>query len=233
MNRVKSLLRIHLYDFGPPFIIFWSLMMLPFLVVISPALVIENFEGTIRIAGGSAVYIFMIMTSLLAAKSSLGFSLSLGLTRREYVLSLVIVYLLQSVVSAFILTGMSVVENRLLEKFIPALELQFFSLPGEQTLGIAATFWTHFILLLLLVTLSHCIASVAYRYAKTGLFLLMAAILLFVVLLHLVNGWTFISSFFDRFDSFLQFSFWLPLPIAALMLISWLLLRKAEPKPGL
>ncbi|MNI25760.1 hypothetical protein D3C73_794350 [compost metagenome] len=224
MNRVSSILRMHLRDKFTWFFV-------PLLVVGSSFLVnyVLSFfmEEPLYTGGSASLYVYMFITGILSLAQTFPFAIGLSVRRTDFFLGTLYMAAVMSAIIAIFHLLLSWIE---VSSGGWGTDLHFFDLPYLNEGMVIEQFWTYFIISLTMYFGGFIISSVYRRFGMVGMitFSLVSLVLITIVVFLLsYYGWwgDMFSVIFSQSAS--QLANWLVILLAINIGVSYVFIRKA------
>jgi hypothetical protein len=256
MNRIKSIMVMHVTGRRTWFAIPWGVFGAGFAIVWLLALIIRLFRGGQEetfTGAVAAIYFVMLVTGILAVTQAFPFALGCGARRRDFVLGTLALAVGVSAAYAIVLGLLSIVEADVLHNWgvgLHFLHLPFFSdgsplrqfcwtsdaacaqpdpnyVHGVVPFG---AFWFSFAFLLLLFLLGLTLGSIFQRFGSIGIYIFVGIVFVllscFVLLSSALEWWGAIFGWLVQ-QTAAGLAVWMLLPTAVFALAAYALLRKA------
>mgnify|MGYP001459986940 CR=1 FL=1 len=221
MNPIRAMVRMHLIDGKPAFVIFWVLLMA--LYVLSFFLV-RFADGSVQFSGPPAIYIFLLTLSIVSVRETLPFALGLGQRRTDFWLATVLYHAGAAAASAVLLTVLARLEPWILER--TGLSVSFFAWQplGGQPVHLEWLF--HFGTIAVLMAGGFFVSAVYWRFGLYGLIGLGAAGIFAIVLLRLTGSSGALGELLNRLGAVTGTALVYLALLALFSALSFLLLRR-------
>ncbi|WP_282940649.1 hypothetical protein [Paenibacillus sp. RC67] len=225
MNRVSAIIKMHLRDKWISFFLPWAILLSSFLINVFISYLIHN-QQSFYTGGLSSIFISITIIGAVTMAHTFPFALGMSVRRTDYFLGTSLAAILINVVSALLLSLLSVVENAT-DGW--GVKMHFFNLPLLDTFNVLGHFVVYFVLLMHQHFLGFAISSIHRRFGLVGLFTFLAAALIVISSLALLlthyKLWVGIALWFV--GHFALFLGCLALAIILYALVSYALLRRA------
>ena len=230
MNRIQANVRMLWNDFRTSYLIFWSVLLAIFALMIILFLVKFGEDGTVQIGGGmTAVWVYFFVAGALQPNSTFRFALGMSVTRREYFAATDVFWLLMAA-----LTGVIVLIGHVLERAffqnIAGMNITFFTMLEDTAMW--DVLLIGFAVPLFCAAAGFLAASGTYRIGHIAWIGSIGLGLLAVMTIHLLELWDEIARLFSQIETAGEAAIWLVILSAILFLFSWLILCRAPVKTG-
>lgn len=222
---VKGIVNMHLRDRISWFLIPWCIMTSSFLINLIIAGTMN--DDQIITGGLASIYIYSMVSGIVAVNHTFPFALGLSVRRRDYFTGTMMMILAVSIVTSIVLTVLSYIEDA---SNGWGVRLFFFHLPYVTDGNAFQQFIVFFSFLLFMYLFGFVISSLFRRFGRTGLLvaaivsLIIGTVLVFAII-HL-GWWRDIFDFFDGRSAFNIALLLLPVTIVC-SLVSYALLRRS------
>jgi hypothetical protein len=227
MNPVLSVFKMHSRNALLWFLMPWIVLLISLSTNLLIGLLLEG-KTAIYTGGLSSIYIFMFIMGLLTPRDTFPFALGFGARRSDYVLGTLLMLLVISLVSAFCLCLLSLIESSVTAYW--GVNVHFFHLPYLSAGSLPEQFWVYFAPLVHLYLLGFAIGSIYRRFGSIGMwiFCCLAFLLLGSVSLlwTYLRQWSKLLALLSQFTAF-ELASWAFLLAVIYALAAYVLLRKA------
>jgi hypothetical protein len=226
MDLTINVIKIHVRNRLMWFLLPWAIVLSSFAINAIIGFLLGG-NVTIYTGGLASIYLFMLVLGYMTLNDSFPFALGFSVRRTDYFLGTLVMVIGVGVISAILLTLLSLVEV-LTGNW--GISLHFFHLPYVADGPFIAQFWVYFVAMIHFYMLGFVQASIYQRFGRAGLitFYLIVALLASIVTLLCAyyDWWPAIFLWFVQYSAF-ELASWIVLPTVVYMLASYLLLRKA------
>ncbi|MFC7681225.1 hypothetical protein [Paenibacillus sp. GCM10028914] len=224
MNRIPSVLKMHIRDK-------WSWFIIPWLVVLPSFfinLLISFFLNEPLVTGGLAsIYIYMFVAGIVILAQTFPFALSMSVSRKDYFVGTSVMIILTNIGFACLLFLFGLIEGW---TNAWGSDLHFFHLPYLSDGPLINQFWIPLIILLFFHYLGLMIAATHKRTGRNGLFMIYGILLVvFTIIGFLATYFNWYPSIFEWIiqQSAADYALWMLPFIIVFAGVTYLLLRRA------
>ncbi|MBO9598460.1 MAG: hypothetical protein J7559_11675 [Cohnella sp.] len=225
MNRISSVVRMHLKDRLGWFILPWVILASSFIVNVGIASISEE---PITTGGLASIYIYMLIAGIVSLVQTYAFAVGFTVRRKDYLIGTFATMVGLSAYSAIVILLLATIEK----ETGWGVELNFFNLKYLNEGNLLTQWWVHFGFMLNLLIGGFAISSIYRKFGKNGMFALLIGVsLILTVAIYLItanDGWDAIGRWLrDNPPTAAELSTYL-LPLTVIFgFASHLLLRKA------
>ncbi|WP_027087743.1 hypothetical protein [Cohnella panacarvi] len=225
MNRIRSVVHMHMKDRLGWFILPWVILGSSFVVNLGIAAYAEE---TITTGGLASIYIYMLVGGIVSLVQTYPFAVGFTMRRKDYVIGTLATMAGFSAYSAIVLMLLGAIEK----ETGWGVDLNFFHLGYLSEGNLLAQWWVHFGIMLNMLVGGFLISSIHRKFGKNGMFAFFIGIsLILSVVIFLVStndGWDAIGRWLrDNPPTAAELSTYL-FPLTVIFgFASHLLLRKA------
>lgn len=186
MNRVSSVIRMHLKDRLGWFILPWVILGSSFVVNLGIAAFVEE---PITTGGLASIYIYMLVAGIVSLVQTYAFAVGFTVRRQDYVLGTFATMIGLSAYSAIVLMVLAAIEK----ETSWGVDLNFFNLGYLSEGNVLTQWWVHFGLMLHMLVGGFVISSIYRKFGKNGMFTffiglsLILSVVIFIVSAN--DGW--------------------------------------------
>lgn len=220
MNRFKALLKISYLEVRWSFISFWCIVIGIFCVSLYLVTTLAGSENQIHFAPFIAVLIFFFIAGIHTIRQSFSCALGMSATRREYYVSVLLFAVIISALSALLYFVLSVIESRLLQ--LLALD-QFSFFTTFNPLSAPSDLWIYFILPFTILSFSHLLSCILYRFGNKALIVVLGIGILCSAAMSYFDLWALLIYVIP--GSIVVITFWLVGISVVNFGLGWLFLR--------
>ncbi|MGP4079449.1 hypothetical protein ACTWQL_05990 [Pseudalkalibacillus sp. R45] len=226
MNRIQSVMRMHLLDK-------WNWVLIPWMILLGSFGVnlligtLTSGQEPIYTGGIASIYIYMLVIGVFSLVQTFPFALGFSIRRTDFFIGTTMVVSVVSAAWAIVLLILSMIEKK---TGFWSVELHFFDLPYLHDGTIVEQFIISFLLMLQMYFLGFVITSISRRFGLIGMAILaMFMIILVSIVLYFIkfqNWWDEIGRWFINHTAF-ELAIWsIPLLVIYLF-VSFILVRKS------
>jgi hypothetical protein len=227
MNLIKPILKLHMIDSKFSYTIFWSILITVSIVAV--LLVASMTKGSLYFGSNIAVYIYLMIHAKVALKETFPYALGMGSTRKHYYLGTILFYILFAVLTASIQNLFNITGEFLFRLInLESIHLTHLGLLDALAGHGWLIFWFDVLMALFIITLSHFIACIDYRYGLIPVLILLGFILLSIITPGLQDIWFNLFNLLSHVHWVFIFSSLFLLSITALFSLDWLVLQRAS-----
>ncbi len=225
MNRISSVVRMHLKDRLGWFMLPWAILGSSFVVNLGIAAFVEE---PITTGGLASIYIYMIIAGIVSLVQTYSFAIGFTVRRQDYFVGTLAMMAGISAFSAIVIVLLGAIEK----ETGWGVDLNFFHLGYLSDGNLLTQWWVHFGFMLSMLVGGFVISSIHRKFGKNGLFTFFIAIsLILSVVIFIVtanDGWDAIGRWLkDHPSTAAELSAYMLLLSVIFGFASHLLLRKA------
>jgi len=186
MNRISSVVRMHLKDRLGWFMLPWIILGSSFVVNLGIAAFVEE---PITTGGLASIYIYMLVGGIVSLVQTYPFAIGFTVRRQDYLIGTLATMTGISVYSAIVLVLLGAIEK----ETSWGVDLSFFHLNYLSDGNLLAQWWVHFGIMLSMLVGGFFISSIHRKFGKNGMFAFFIAVsLILSVAIFIVSandGW--------------------------------------------
>lgn len=227
MKPVVSVFKLHTRNTLMWLLMPWVVLLISLLINLLIGLLMEG-KPPIYTGGLSSIYVFVFIIGLLTIKDTFPFALGFGIRRLDYVLGTLLMLIVISLVSAFLLCVLSLIESDVTAYW--GVNVHFFHLPYLSAGSWPEQFWVYFAPFVHLYLLGFAIGSIYRRFGSTGMWIFGCLALLLIgsvsFLGTYLRWWSALLSWLSQFTAF-ELAIWAFVLAGVYALVAYTLLRKS------
>ncbi len=225
MNRISSVVRMHLKDRLGWFMLPWAILGSSFVVNLGIASFVEE---PITTGGLASIYIYMIIAGIVSLVQTYPFAVGFTVRRQDYLVGTLATMAGISAFSAIVIVLLGAIEK----ETGWGVDLNFFNLGYLSDGNLLSQWWVHFGFMLSMLVGGFVISSIHRKFGKNGMFAFFIAVsLILSVAIFIVSandGWDAIGRWLkDHPPTAAELSTFMFLLSVIFGFVSHLLLRKA------
>lgn len=191
MNRVSSVVRMHLKDRLGWFILPWVILGSSFIVNLGIAAFVEE---PITTGGLASIYIYMLVGGIVSLVQTYAFAVGFTVRRKDYLIGTLATMAGLSAYSALAIILLAAIEK----ETGWGVELNFFNLEYLGEGNLLTQWWVHFGFMLNMLVGGFVISSIYRKFGKNGMFAFFIGVsLILTVAIYLItanDGWETIGN---------------------------------------
>lgn len=226
MNRVPSIVQMHLRGKNTWFSLPYMILFFSFIVNLLIGVLIHPEEG-IYTGGILSIYIFMLIMGMITMKDTFAFAIGFSVRRTDYFLGTLLLVTLVNGCNAIVLLVFSLIEQ---STGFWGVNLHFFHLPYLNDGNVIQQLIIYFSLLMNIYFLGFLISSVHRRFGKFGIILFLGTATLvssvFSIFSTLNNWWIPVFKWVIQYTAF-ELALWFLVLTIVYIVASYFFIRKA------